>query len=60
MADLKPHVLSNAINQVLTAFFYSDFTPNLQNFPEETLFGCFVTTLNSAFKTEHAQEDEGY
>ena len=28
--------------------------------PEETLFGHFVTTLNNAFETELAQEDEGY
>ena len=25
-ADLEPHVLSNAIDQVYTAFSYSDFT----------------------------------
>ena len=28
--------------------------------PEETLFGYFVTTLNDAFETELAQDDEGY
>ena len=28
--------------------------------PEETLFGHFVTTLNDAFETKLAQEDEGY
>ena len=28
--------------------------------PEETLYGHFVTTLNNAFKTKLAQQDEGY
>ena len=32
----------------------------MQNLSEETLFNCFVTTLNSVFETEPAQEDEGY
>ena len=30
------------------------------NLPEETLFGCFVTTLNNPFETGLAQEDKGY
>ena len=60
MADLKPHILSNATDQVYAAFFYSDFTQQMRNLPEETLFGCFVTTLNNAFETDLAQVDEGY
>ena len=60
VADLKLHILSNAIDQVYTAFFYSDFTQQTWNLPEETLFGHFMTTLNNAFETELAQEDEGY
>ena len=32
----------------------------MQNLPEETLFGHFVTTLNNAFQTELAQEDKCY
>ena len=60
MADLKPHILSNTINQVYAAFFYSDFTQGIQNLPEEILFGHFVTTLNDTFETELAQEDKGY
>ena len=32
----------------------------MQSLPEETLFGCFVTTLNDAFETELAQADKGY
>ena len=59
-ADLKPHILSNIIDQVYTAFFYADYTQQMWNLPEETLFSCFVTTLNNAFETEIAQEDEGY
>ena len=42
------------------AFFYGDCTQQMQSLPEETLFGHFVTTLNNAFETELAQEDEGY
>ena len=60
MADHKPHILSNAIDQVYTAFFYSDFKHQIGNLPEETLFDCFVTTLNNAFETELAQEHKGY
>ena len=60
MADLEPHVLSNAIDQVYAAFFYSDFTQQMQNLPEETLFSHFMTTLNNVFETELVQEDEGY
>ena len=30
------------------------------NLPEETLFGCFVTTLNNTFETKLVQEDESY
>ena len=32
----------------------------MQSIPGETLFGCFVTTLNSAFETELPQKDKGY
>ena len=37
----------------------SEFT-QLQNLPEETLFGHFMITLNDTFKRELTQEDEGY
>ena len=60
MVDLEPHILSNAIDWVYAALFYSDFTQQMQNLPEETLFSHFVTTLNNALETELAQEDEGY
>ena len=60
MADLKPHILSNTTDQVCAAFFYGDLTQQMQNLPEETFFGHSVNTLNNAFETELAQEDEGY
>ena len=60
MADLKPHILRNAIDWVYAAFFYSDFTQQMQTLPDEALFGQFVTTLNNTFETEFAQEDKGY
>ena len=56
-ADLEPHVLSNAIDWVYAVFFY---TQQLQDLPEETLFGHFVSIMNDAFSTKLAQEDEGY
>ena len=60
MADLKSHILSDAIEWVYTAFFCSPSTQQLQNLPEEVLFSCFLTTLNDTFERELTQEDEGY
>ena len=37
-AGLKPHVLTNATDQVYTAFFYSTYTQEIQHLPEETLW----------------------
>ena len=37
-ADLKPHILSNAIDQVYAAFLYNDYTQQLWHLPEETHF----------------------
>ena len=59
-ADLKAHVLSNAIGQVYNAFFYSTSTNLLCQQSDEVLFGCFMTTLNAAFESKLALEDEGY
>ena len=56
-ADLKPHVLSNAIEWVYTAFLHSHST---QQLPEEILFNHFMTTLNDTFEIKLTQEDEGY
>ena len=52
-ADLKPHILSNAIECVYTAFFCSNSAQQLWNLPEET-------TLNDTFERELTQEDKGY
>ena len=60
MADLKLHILSNAIDWVYAAFFYSDFTQQIQHLPEEILFGHSVTILSDAFETELTQKDEVY
>ena len=60
MADLKPHIPSNILDQVYAAYFYDDFTQQMQSLPKEMLFICFVTTLNNAFETELVQEDKGY
>ena len=59
-ADFEPHILSNAIDWVYAAFVYGDYTQQIQNLPEETLSGHFVTTQNDTFATELAQNDKGY
>ena len=58
-ADLSPHMLSNAIERVYTAFFCSDSAQQLQ-YIEKVLFGHFMTTLNDAFEWKLALEDIGY
>ena len=58
--DLKPHIVSDAIEQVYTAFFCSNSAQQLWNLSEEILFSHFMTTLNDTFKRELKQEDEGY
>ena len=50
MADLEPHILSNAIERVHTAFFCHSSAKYLRNISEEILICCFVTTLNDAFE----------
>ena len=59
-ADLEVHVLSSTIEQVYNAFFYSTSTHLLCQPSDEILFGCFITTLNDAFESKLALEDEGY
>ena len=59
-ADLKAHVLSSAIEQVYNAFFYSTSKHLLCQQSDEVLFGHLVTTLNAAFESKFALEDEGY
>ena len=53
-ADLELHSLSNAIEQVYTAFFNGNSAQQLQNLPEEILMGHFMTTVNDTFKRELA------
>ena len=60
IADLEPHVLSDAKEWVHTAFFYNNSAQQLWDLQEEILFSHFVTTLNDTFEKELAQEDEGY
>ena len=59
-AGLKAHVLSSATEQVYKTFFYSTSTHLLHQQSDEVLFSHFVTTLNAAFKSKLALEDEGY
>ena len=59
-ADLKAHVLSRAIEQVYNAFFYSPSTYMLCQQSDEILFGCIMTTLNTAFESKLTLEDENY
>ena len=51
---------NSAIEEVYMAFFYTDASYRLCQQSNETLFGCFMTTLNTAFEHKLALEDEGY
>ena len=57
---LKAHVLSNTIEQVYNAFFYTISMHLLCQQCEKVLFGHFMTTLNAAFESKLTLEDEGY
>ena len=59
-ADFKAHILSSTIEQVYNAFFYSTSTYMLCQQSDELLFSFFMTTLNAAFESKLALEDEGY
>ena len=48
--DLDPVTLGITTEEVYSTFFYSMSTYTLCQQPDEILFGCFVTTLNAAFK----------
>ena len=60
MAELNPQTLSNAIEQVYTAFLFSTSYQQLRSTLEEVLFGHFMTTLSDTFEQELALEDKGY
>ena len=59
-ADLKAHILGSTTEQVYNTFFYSTSTHLLCQQSDEILFIHFVTTLNAAFESKLALEDEGY
>ena len=59
-ADFEAHVLSGAIENVSNAFFYSTSMHLLYQHLDEVLFSHSVTTLNAAFESKLALEDEGY
>ena len=59
-ADLEVHILSSTNEQVYNTFFYSTSTYLLCQQCDEILFGHFMTTLNAAFESKLALEDEGY
>ena len=59
-ADLEAHILSSAIEQAYITFFYSTSTHLLCQQSDEVLFIHFVITLNAAFESKLALEDEGY
>ena len=48
--DLDAHTLSNTIEEVYSAFFYTASAHTLHQQPDEILFSHFMTTLNAAFK----------
>ena len=59
-ADLEAHIVSSAIEQVYNTFCYSTSTHLLCQQSYKISFGCFVTTLNAAFESKLALEDEDY
>ena len=59
-ADLKALVLSSTTEQIYNAFFYTTSMYLLCQWSEEVLFSCFMTTLNVAFESKLALEDEEY
>ena len=59
-ADLEVHVLSSTIEQVYNAFICSTSMHLLCQQSDEVLFSHFVTTLNAAFESKIALEDESY
>ena len=59
-SDLETHILSNAIEQVYNAFFYTTSMHLLCQQSEEVLFSCFVITCNAAFESKLTLEDRGY
>ena len=59
-ADLEVPVLGSATEEVHNAFFYSTSMHLLCQQSDEILFSHFMTTLNAAFESKLALQDEGY
>ena len=58
--DLDPVTLAIASECVYTHFFWTSTSHTLCQLLEETLFGCFVLALNSAFHQQLSLAGEGY
>ena len=58
--DLDPVTLGRATERVYTTFFYSCTSHTLHQQSDETLFGCFIIALNTAFNQPLSLADEGY
>ena len=58
--DLDPVTLAIASEHVYTHFFWTPTSHTLCQLSEETLFGCFILTLNAAFTQQLSLANEGY
>ena len=58
--DLDPVTLSIATEHIYTTFFWTSTSHTLCQQSEETLFGCLVIALNTAFTPQLSLADEGY
>ena len=47
--DLNPVTLGRATEHVYSTFFYTSMSHTLCQQSDETLFGCFIIALNTAF-----------
>ena len=59
-ADLEESFLNSALEQVFMTFIHTETRHTLHKYSNESLFGCFMTTLNSALEHKLTLEDEGY
>ena len=58
--DLDPVTLGIASEHIYHHFFWTSTSHTLCQLSEETLFGCFILALNSAFTQQLSLADEGY
>ena len=59
-ADLEESSLNSSLEQVFMTFFHMETRHTLCQYSDKSLFGHFVTTLNSPFEQKLTLEDEGY